>query len=243
MTTTHEWLATVPEELNLYAVLGSISDAKPVTAYFQATGQINLTALWLETPYANWFQAMPYLVPIDRQSPFLAWVDQTNAKDWGWLAASPYDSEQIRQHLKSLTKATMPDGQEAFFRYWDGRHLYPILNYLNEKQQAGQVIPVFNHYLINQQVLDVELPSKLPEPKAYPWWQVEQALMDKLVEEDSTALIKNLLNALKDSKPSLYFSYPENSLKLKAQHFIENEDYSLDLLAQSFEEYLVQENE
>lgn len=238
MTTTHEWLATVPEELKLYAVLGSISDAKPVTAYFQATGQINLTALWLETPYANWFQAMPYLVPIDRQSPFLAWVDQTNAKDWGWLAASPYDSEQIRQHLKSLTKATMPDGQEAFFRYWDGRHLYPILNYLNEKQQAGQVIPVFNHYLINQQVLDVELPSKLPEPKAYPWWQVEQELMDKLIKQEPQQVAEQLVAMLKNNDMPLYLQYPETNLLIKAKSLIDDDNFAIENAYEEFKKMI-----
>ena len=28
----------------------------------------------------------------------------------------------------------MPDGSEVFFRFWDGRHLLPILAHLGEKR-------------------------------------------------------------------------------------------------------------
>ncbi|MFD1261758.1 DUF4123 domain-containing protein [Entomomonas asaccharolytica] len=240
MISTQQWLATVPEELTIYVMLGSISDAKPVAAYFTKTKQINLTALWQETSYASWFEAMPYIAPIERNSPFLEWVDETKSQNWGWLAASPYDPETIRKHFKSLTKVLMPDSMDVFFRYWDGRYIYPILTHL--KDQAGQVIPVFSHYLINQQTVDINIPNKLPEPKAYPWWKVDQQLLDKLVEEDNTALINNLLMVIKTNHPQLYFSYPENTIKSKARHFVDTENYNLEKLAQQFTEYLAQEN-
>ena len=238
MILTEQWLATIPEHLTIYTMLGSISDAKPVTAYFQKTKQINLTALWQETAYASWFDAMPYIVPIERNSPFLEWVDKTDANDWGWLAVSPYTTEEIRLHFKSLTKVIMPDGIDAFFRYWDGRHLYPILD--NLKEQAGEVIPVFNHYLINKQAIDVQIPNKLPEPKEYPWWKVEQRMLNQLTEQDPTTLIDNLMQWLKEENSELFYQCPESNTRSKVTHFIENNKYSPDTVANQVLDYLIQ---
>ncbi|AWM80588.1 hypothetical protein DKL61_09610 [Gammaproteobacteria bacterium ESL0073] len=242
MISTQQWLETIPDNLTIYVLLGSISSAKPVTAYFKKINQVNLTALWQETPYANWFEAMPYIAPIPRDSKFFDWVDKTKSKDWGWLAASPYEPETIRQHFKSLTKVLMPDGMDVFFRYWDGKYLYPILEHLNQKQQAAQLIPVFSHYLINQQALEVALSHNLPEPKAYPWWRVEQQLMDKLTEADNGTLVENLLSALKEDNAPLYLSYPESTLRLKASHFVEMENYTLETLVKQFKAFLLEES-
>ncbi|UYZ84877.1 DUF4123 domain-containing protein [Entomomonas sp. E2T0] len=239
MISIKQWLALIPEDLTIYTLLGSVSDAKPVAAYFQKTGQINLTALWQETPYASWFEAMPYIAPIDRNSPFLEWVDSTKAQDWGWLAASPYDPDTIRQHLKGLTKVLMPDGIDAFFRYWDGRHLYPILD--NLKEQAGEVIPVFSHYFINKQAIEVQIPKKLPELKEYPWWKVDQQLMDKLLKEDSSESIAQLLSLLKENDPDLYHQYHEHNLFMKAQLLLEENSFNVETIYDDFKESILGE--
>lgn len=239
MISSQQWLATVPEELTIYVMLGSISGAKPVTAYFQKTNQINLTSLWRETAYTNWFEAMPYIAPIERNSPFLEWIDKTKAQDWGWLAASSYDPETIRLHLKSLTKVLMPDSMDVFFRYWDGRYLYPILSYLQEK--AAEVIPVFSHYLINKQVLEVPIPNKLPELKAYPWWRVEQTLVNQLTQQNPTTLIDNLMQWLKEENSELFYRYPENNIRSKVTHFVENNEYTADTVANQLLDYFIEE--
>lgn len=241
MITTQQWLATIPDNLTIYTLLGSISAAKPVTAYFKKTNQVNLTALWQETPYANWFEAMPYIAPIPRDSKFFDWVDQTKSKDWGWLAASPYEPETIRQYFKSLTKVLMPDGMDVFFRYWDGKYFYPILDYLNQKQQASQVIPVFSHYLINQQALEIGLSPNFPEPKAYPWWRVEKELLNKLTEQNPTSLINNLMQWLKEENSAFFYQYPESNVRSKVTYFVENHEYSADTVANQLLDYLTQE--
>lgn len=238
MTSTKQWLATIPHNLTVYTLLASTSDAKPVSAYFTKTQQLNLTALWQETPYANWFEAMPYIAPLERNSPFLEWIDNTNAQDWGWLAASPYQPEQIRLQLKSLTKVLMPDGKDAFFRYWDGRHLYPILD--NLKEQAGEVIPVFSHYLINQQTIEVQIPTKLPEPKTYPWWRVEQTLLNQLTEQDPTTLVENLMEWLKEENSAIFYQYPEHNIRSKVTYFVENNEYTADTVTNQLVDYLIQ---
>lgn len=239
MISTQQWLATIHEELTIYVMLGSISDAKPVAAYFTKTKQINLTALWQETAYANWFEAMPYIAPIERNSPFLEWVDKTKSQDWGWLAASPYDPEIIRKHFKSLTKVLMPDNMDVFFRYWDGRYLYPILTHL--KEEATEVIPVFSHYLINKQTVEVQIPNNLPEAKAYPWWRVEQQLLDQLTEEDPTTLIDNLMKWLKEENSAIFYQYPENNIRSKVIHFVENNEYTAETVANQLLDYFIRE--
>lgn len=239
MISTQQWLETIPDNLTIYVLLGSISSAKPVTAYFKKINQVNLTALWQETPYANWFEAMPYIAPIPRDSKFFDWVDKTKSKDWGWLAASPYEPETIRQHFKSLTKVLMPDGMDVFFRYWDGKYLYPILEHLNQKQQTSQLIPVFSHYLINQQALEVAPSPNLPEPKAYPWWRVEQELLDKLIKKEPQQVAEQLVSQLQQNDPELYQEYPPKNLLIKANAFIESDDFNMDTAYIGYKKFIL----
>lgn len=238
MIIAHQWLASVPDHLTLYAILGNVSDAKPVAAYFEKTNQINLTALWQDTPYANWFEAMPYIAPLSRTSPFLDWVDSAPSQDWGWLAASPFDTDTIRLQLKSLTKVLMPNDAEVFFRYWDGRYLYPILNSL--QTGAAQVIPVFSHYLINKQTIEVPITHNQPEVKDFPWWRVEPQLIKQLTEQNPTTLIDNLMKWLQEENSAIFYQYPEKNIRSKVTYFVENNDYTPETVANQLLDYLVQ---
>ncbi|ABA74783.1 conserved hypothetical protein [Pseudomonas fluorescens Pf0-1] len=76
---------------------------------------------------------MPYVTELKPNSAFLPWIAETAALDWGWLAMSRAEPNDVFEHLRSLTQVNMPDGTEVFFRFWDGRHIYPILKGLGEK--------------------------------------------------------------------------------------------------------------
>ncbi|BEA62396.1 DUF4123 domain-containing protein [Escherichia coli] len=113
-----QWLdITATSNMPLYAILSNVSEAKPVREYYQHDGSQTPTGLYSATPYADWTEAMPMIVRLDENSPFLKWVETTEHKNWGWLARSPMPFERILQHLRGLIKVILPDGKEVFFRY------------------------------------------------------------------------------------------------------------------------------
>lgn len=144
---------------------------------------------------------MPYVTELKPNSAFLPWIAETAALDWGWLAISRAEPNDVFGHLRSLTQVKMPDGTEVFFRFWDGRHIYPILKGLGKK--AGEVMPVFERYLINGQTLEVGT-QVLPKVKDWPWWEVPKDLLDGLAKESPTTLISNLMQWLEEDRPDIY---------------------------------------
>ncbi|MDQ7212775.1 DUF4123 domain-containing protein, partial [Serratia fonticola] len=73
----------------LYAVLANTNGAQGIKAYYREDGSRTPYGLYANTPYANWFEVMPVLVPLTDGSPFLHWVAETPLRNWGWLARSP----------------------------------------------------------------------------------------------------------------------------------------------------------
>ncbi|MBU4635681.1 DUF4123 domain-containing protein [Pseudomonas chlororaphis] len=217
--TPQAWLAQQPLQADerLYLVISNASDANPLKDFYQTQGASGLTALWSGTPYADWQPVMPYLVELKPTSPFLDWIATTDADDWGWLAVSSCEPTVVFEHLRSLTQVKMPDGAEVFFRFWDGRHIYPILEGLGE--DAPQVLPIFDRYLINGRTLDVSQGVVKP-PKPFPWWDVPEALVKKLTEDDPSTVIDNMMQWLLEDHAELYFSFPESNLRQKVTRFV-----------------------
>jgi hypothetical protein len=164
---------------------------------------------------------MPYLIELKPNSSFLPWIAETDAQDWGWLAVSTSAPDVVFEHLRSLTQVRMPDGTEVFFRFWDGRHIYPILEGLGDA--AGEVLPVFDRYLINGKSLEVG-PRVVPPAKDWPWWEVPQKLLDSLAKQNPSPLIGNLMQWLEEERPDIYAAYPESNLKLKIARFVRRHD-------------------
>ena len=126
---------TATSSMPLYAVLSNVSDAQAVKNYYITDSSQTPYGLYTGTPYEHWFSVMPMLVRLDEHSPFLDWVNNTEYKDWGWLARSHLPFEDICAHLRSLTQAIMPDGETVFFRYWDGEYLSIMLDYFTDSWQ------------------------------------------------------------------------------------------------------------
>ncbi len=57
---------------------------------------------------------MPYVTELKPNSAFLPWIAETDALDWGWLAVSRAEPNEVFEHLRSLTQVKMPDGTEVF---------------------------------------------------------------------------------------------------------------------------------
>ncbi|SDS42718.1 DUF4123 domain-containing protein [Pseudomonas granadensis] len=221
--TPKDWLAQQPLQNGerLYLIISAASDADALKTLYLTEPTAQLLPIWGGTPYSTWQPVMPYLTELKPNSAFLPWIAETDALDWGWLAVSRSAPNEVFEHLRSLTQVKMPDGTEVFFRFWDGRHIYPILHGLGEK--AGEVLPVFERYLINGQALEVGS-RVVPKVRDWPWWEVPKALLVGLGKDNPTTLIANLMQWLEEDRPDIYSVWPENNLKLKVSRFVRRPD-------------------
>ncbi|AMT87485.1 MULTISPECIES: DUF4123 domain-containing protein [Pseudomonas] len=221
--TPKDWLAQQPLQSGerLYLIISAASDADALKTLYLTEPTAQLIPIWGGTPYSTWQPVMPYLTELKANSAFLPWIAETDALDWGWLAVSRSEPNEVFEHLRSLTQVKMPDGTEVFFRFWDGRHIYPILRGLGEK--AGEVLPVFERYLINGQALEVGT-RVVPKVKDWPWWEVPKGLLEGLSKDNPATLVSNLMQWLEEDRPDLYTAWPENNLKLKITRFVRRPD-------------------
>ncbi|MGF6318563.1 DUF4123 domain-containing protein [Pseudomonas frederiksbergensis] len=217
------WLSKSPllPGERLYLIVSAASDAEALKTLYQNEPTTQAIPIWGGTPYAAWQPVMPYLTELKPNSSFLPWIAETDALDWGWLAVSRSEPNVVFEHLRSLTQVRMPDGTEVFFRFWDGRHIYPILEGLGDA--AGEVLPVFDRYLINGKSLEVG-PRVVPPAKDWPWWEVPKKLLDSLAKQNPSTLIGNLMQWLEEERPDIYAAYPESNLKLKVARFVRRPD-------------------
>ncbi|WP_122610726.1 DUF4123 domain-containing protein [Pseudomonas viridiflava] len=218
-----DWLAQQPLQSGerLYLIVSAASDADALKTLYLTEPTAQLIPIWGGTPYSTWQPVMPYVTELKANSAFLPWIAETDALDWGWLAVSRSEPNEVFEHLRSLTQVKMPDGTEVFFRFWDGRHIHPILRGLGEK--AGEVLPVFERYLINGQALEVGT-RVVPKVKDWPWWEVPKGLLEGLSKDNPATLVSNLMQWLEEDRPDLYTAWPENNLKLKITRFVRRPD-------------------
>lgn len=209
----------------LFAILGAASDAKPVDAWRALAAGTSLQPVWAGTAYASWGEVMPYVAIVERGSPFLDWAAATDSTDWGWLAVSSSPLETVVAHLQSLTKVYLPDGQEVFLRFWDGAQFLPIL-----RQCGGELLPVFQRYLINGQSLTIAT-GPVIAPRPSPWWRVPAPLLEHLAEQSPQTLIDNLLQWLEEQRPDLHAAFAAATLQHKVACFVRNRAVSHEALA------------
>lgn len=234
-----QWVEiTGTSNMQLYAVLANTGNSQAMKEYYLHDGTQTPYGLYSGTPYADWFSVMPMIVPISNGSPFLDWVANTQHKDWGWLARSPFSLETIAEHIRGLTQVIMPDGDTAFFRYWDGQYFSFHLEYLG--QEWASILPVFPFYWVNGQYFTFQV-SAQPEPKAFPWWSVPKELIRNLIKQDQTPALVHILQVLQEDYPDIYWSMDEDLLKIKIEHILDNSSCVLEELLKNVIHYL--ENE
>ncbi|MDR9754991.1 DUF4123 domain-containing protein [Pseudomonas sp. SZMC_28357] len=233
------WLANRPlqDHERLYLIISAASDAEPLKAYYQQPAPAELQPIWSGTSFADWRPVMPYLTELKPGAPFLQWIADTDAIDWGWLAISSSTLDVVHEHLRSLTQVLMPNGTVVFFRFWDGRHIQPVLSGLGDK--AGEILPMFDRYLINGRELQLK-PRAVPPAKPCPWWQVPKALLGSMAERDPSTLINNLMQWLSEEHPDFYTAYPEGNLRHKVARFVRRPDQP-DTLNEALLNYLILE--
>ena len=124
-----EWVAV--QTSPLYAVLAGASDAAPLQHYYQLDGRHTPRGLYLGTPYHDWLPVMPYLVELDKESPFIEWAETTDARDWGFILATAQPAGTLYGHFQGLTQI-WHQGEAVFFRYWDGVYMSAIVSQLGD---------------------------------------------------------------------------------------------------------------
>lgn len=213
------WLERQPLQPSeqLFVILGNASDANPLKAYQQSAAIQVPSPIWADTAYAKWDVVMPYVGIVAPDSEFLDWVASTEATDWGWLAVSSASQAVLVEHFHSLTKVLLPNGKQVFFRFWDGRHLLPILQ--GPEVDASELLPLFTRCLINGQRLEIGT-CGVSTAKACPWWEVPLTLLDRLAAKDAITQTNNLLTWLSEARPELYGAYSESVLRHKVAAFV-----------------------
>jgi hypothetical protein len=213
------WLAALNPDEYLYAIISAASEAEPVRYYFQLDGATIAWPLYANTPYADWYPVMPYLMKLSRTSPFLDWVNTTESTDWGWLFSSTQEADELAPHFSSLTQATMPDGDRVFFRYWDADYFSLILSHQHE--QTCSLIPAMTACWVNSHTFTFQ-PDNTSAAKPFAWWQLPESLLKELANADPRPLITNLLQYLQEYRGDLWRSFPKNILENKVRYFVEN---------------------
>lgn len=229
MMSPREWLEREPLQAGeqLFAVLGNASECKPIEAWERAGGG-SPSPIWAGSDYAAWDEVMPYAAVVAVDSVFLEWIAECEGDDWGWLAVSSCPLQTVVEHLRSLTKVLLPEGQAVFFRFWDGTYLLPVLQALGA--QGREVLPVFRRYWINGQAHEVGAAVAGPAQPS-PWWRVPEQVLKQLSDQSSVTLLDNLLQWLEEDRPELYAAFAPATLKQKVAYCVRRPGFSQQALA------------
>ena len=216
----HLWLERQPLKPGeqLFAVFSNTSSAEPFKAWQRYGPAQAPCPIWANTVYAEWESVMPYVAVVYPGSEFMAWAACTESRDWGWLAVSSASPAALIEHLCSLTQVLMPNGSLAFFRFWDGRFLLPILQ--SAEIDAAELMPLIERCLVNGQPLEIGGGS-LKASRDFPWWEVPEALLRVLAAESAATLINNLLKWLSEDRPDLFGAFSEAVLHHKIAVFLQ----------------------
>lgn len=214
-----DWLTRQPLDSSeqLFAIFGNASSAEPLKAWQCASPLYAPSPVWADTVYAEWESVMPYVGIVAAGSEFLEWVSTTESRDWGWLAVSSSPQDVLVEHLRSLTQVLLPNGRAVFFRFWDGRHVLPILQ--SVEVDVAQLLPVMGRCLINGQPLDIG-GTALKTTRGFPWWEVSATLLEHLAEQSNTTRVNNLLKWLSEDRPDLFEAFSESVLRHKVAIFL-----------------------
>jgi hypothetical protein len=221
----------------LFAIFSNASSAEPFKAWQRSSPTQAPRPIWADTVYAEWEPVMPYVGIVAADSEFLHWIADTASRDWGWLAVSAASQAVLVEHVCSLTQVLLPNANTMFFRFWDGRFLLPILQ--SAEVNAAQLMPVIERCLINGQPLDIG-GTALKTTKAFPWWEVPEALLKTLAVESAAARLNNLLKWLSEDRPDLFEAFSESVLRSKVSTFLQIPDLP-DAPKAALVEYLVAE--
>ena len=88
-------------------------------------------------------EAAPYLVHLEKESPFTQWVIEKGwGNHWGIFAVSRENIKAMRKHFRTLVMIKEHNGKRMFFRFYDPRVFNTFLPTCNGDQLAEVFGPV-----------------------------------------------------------------------------------------------------
>lgn len=88
-------------------------------------------------------ECAPYLVRLERDSPFTRWlVSEGWGNNWGIFASTATDLQTLRRHFRGFLLVMSPEGKRLYFRYYDPRVLRSFLPTCTPRQLAEFFGPV-----------------------------------------------------------------------------------------------------
>ncbi|MCG8551925.1 MAG: DUF4123 domain-containing protein [Desulfobacterales bacterium] len=88
-------------------------------------------------------EAAPYLVHLEKESPFTQWVIEKGwGNHWGIFAVARENIKAMRKHFRTLIMVKDPDGKRLFFRFYDPRIFKTFLPTCNGDELAEVFGPV-----------------------------------------------------------------------------------------------------
>jgi hypothetical protein len=97
-------------------------------------------------------ETAPYLVRLEQQSEFAAWVvGQGWGKHWGIFAPAPVDLGTMRGHLRRFLMVHDSNGKALYFRYYDPRVLRTYLPTCNPDELERFFGPISSFLIEDEQ--------------------------------------------------------------------------------------------
>ncbi len=88
-------------------------------------------------------EVAPYLVLLEKDSPFTQWVIEEGwGNHWGIFAVAKEKIIEMRKHFRSLVTVKDPEGTRLFFRFYDPRVFKTFLPTCNEGELKAVFGPV-----------------------------------------------------------------------------------------------------
>ena len=134
------------ETAHVYAVLDGASVPNLLLRLFDL--QPDFECLYRGDLAPDMAEVAPYLVRLDPDSEFAAWlIEEGWGKHWGIFAQSDADLRAMRRHFRTFLTITGPDGKSRLFRYYDPRVLRLYLPTCNAQELATVFGPVVCYIL------------------------------------------------------------------------------------------------
>ena len=148
-------LGTVGQGETLYALLDSAR--KPEIALRLRGSNLEYDSLYRGRSEETMWDVAPYLVRWEPSSEFFSWVLQEGwGESWGIFLTSTASLEELCKHFRQFLLATLEDGRQVYFRFYDPRVLRvflptctleetsrffgPVLCYLIESEQTNLLL-------------------------------------------------------------------------------------------------------
>lgn len=203
--------------LHIDAIVAVDATVQMLDDYYSLKGNDAFHPLLKDTPYAALWASMPYLSRIEGDSKLETYLIAEHSA-WGFFAVTAASEQTHSDHWRSLCEVLLPSGMKSFFRFQDPGGLEKMLPTFSDQElgwflgpAARLLIPSRNHD--GERVwLDVPNPvlsgrterevADLYRPASgRPWWEVREAHLEGMAQENRAALIYNLSQDLKEQAP------------------------------------------